>query len=260
MEARLEVETRLRWWGAHNKHSRMRLPSVPSPQAITYGSPFYSVGWTEVIPGAGPFKPDEVLPEDYPCYREALGWLHLKGRSGGLTICSTHPSYYYGSEGLEAVLLRTPSSGGDHRFFWENAGEHLYRFIFLAGETDWRAANAPLIGHHYLRPPSTQLTAAGSRGALPAAYSYLQMDSASAALSSLYTASPTKAIAVRVYDIMGAGGAVHLSGPFAEAEAVAVDFLEEQPQPVRGYPGAWELNLLPWRIQTLLFTRKQSKE
>ena len=151
-EPRVDFETRIFWWGKRFQQVRLGLPSAPRRGDITYGSPFYGVGWDEVVPGARPRRPDEILPEDYERYREVQGWLHLRARRGGLTICTSHPGFFFDGT-LEAVLLRTPPSCGDGRLFWENAGEQVFRFSLFPAEAGWQDAGAPHRAATCLRPP-----------------------------------------------------------------------------------------------------------
>lgn len=250
-EARVDLETRIFWWGAHDWHVRLDLPSVAEACAITYGSPFYSAGWTDVMPEAAPRNRDEVRREDYPHYREAQGWLHLQAPSAGLTLCTPHPAFHHDAGRLAALLMRTAQSCGDARLHWEHAGEQCYAVVIRPGEPDWRAARAQHHGAMDLKPPVARLTQADGEGPLLHAVSYLQVQGDAAALSSVYPGDAPGHIVARLYDADGRGGTAQLTGPFAEGDAHAVDLLDEHPRRLEGSPGNWRVTLPPWRIQTV---------
>ncbi len=253
--ARADVQTRVRWWGARRQQVRLALAGVPNEADITFGSPFYGVGWTDVVPRSGPRNRDEILPEDYARYREIQGWVHLKGETGGLTIYTSHPAFHHDAGSLEAVLMRTSPSCGDARLFWENAGEHVYDFVLMPGEQDWRDAHAPQVALHYLRPPVSRMGLVSGHGPLAGSDSFLRIDGTSTILSSLYPANTQRALVVRVYDATGQGAVVRLSGSLTMAQANVVDLLEEGAEVMRGKPGEWQLKLSPWSIRTVMLTR-----
>ena len=250
---RVELQTRIFWWGAADLQLRLGLPGVPALEDIACGSPFYGSNWTDIVPDAAPRNRDEVRHEDYHQYKEIQGWMHLRGVRGGLTICTSHPAFHYGPAGLEAVLMRTPVSCGDARVHWQHAGESRYSFVFIPGEADWRAAEAAKLGALHLKAPVARVAVARGQGMMPAQRSFLRLGGA-ALLSSLSPATGAKGAVARVYDAAGFGGSLRLSGALADGAASAVDLLEEHPVPLDGQPGDWRLELPGWRIQTVLFT------
>lgn len=137
---RIDLDTRIYWHGKHNVQLRQLLPSAMNCGDVSYGSPFYGSRWVDTVPGCGPGSPDEYLPQDYPLYREVQLWVHQQRRTGGLMMATAHPGFRWGEDGLEAVLLRTPASCGDSRFYWENAGLQIYHFRLQFGGRD----DAPL--------------------------------------------------------------------------------------------------------------------
>ena len=176
--ARVDLETRIFWWGAHNQQVRLVLPGAKERAAITYGAPFYGVGWAEVAEGTAPRNSDEIAPADQLNYREVQGWVHVAGDGGGATIITTHPAFHFDDAELAAVLMRTSPSCGDNRLFWENAGEQVFTFTILPGEPDWRAAQAQELAAQHLRQPAARLVQAQS-GTLPQTQGLLQVQGAS---------------------------------------------------------------------------------
>lgn len=249
---RVDLETRIYWWGAEEWQIREALPSPQAADRMTYGSPFYACGWAETMPGASPRNPDEVAPDEYLRYREIQGWLHLDGGDAGLTMCTVQDAFHYG-DGLEAILLRTPPSCGDPRLHWKHAGDQRFRFTLLAGEPDWRAADAPWHGAVYIKPPVALRADAGDAGQLPANEGFLEVSDSSVMLSSLQP-DPEGSVC-RIFDAMGTGATVRLSGPLAAGSAVATDLLGENPTPLADEPSARTIDLAPWRIQTIRLRR-----
>jgi hypothetical protein len=250
-EARLDVETRIYWWGAHRQQVRLVLPSVVDRADISYGAPFYGVGWTEIAAGTAPRNSDEIAPADQLNYREVQGWLHLAGSQGGLTIITDHPAFHFDEGVLSAVLLRTSPSCGDHRLFWENAGEQVFTVTLRLNNPDWRTARVQEQAAFHLRPPAAKFVPQAS-GTLPAQQSLLQMHGESAALSSLYAERATGATLVRMWETAGIQQEVALTGALTQGQAQGVNLLgEEVGPPLSGNSGSWELSLPAWGIRTV---------
>jgi alpha-mannosidase len=252
--SRLDLETRVYWWGAHNRQVRMVLPSTADRADIAYGAPFYGVGWTETAAGTAPRNSDEITPADQLNYREVQGWLHINGERGGVTILTTHPAFHYDDQALAAVLLRTSPSCGDNRLFWENAGEQVFTFTLLLNERDWRTAHVQQLAAQHLRPPVCRAVRASS-GDLPPAQSLLQVRGPSVALSSLYGGSEPGATVVRVWETAGVQQTVAITGALSKGGAVTVDLVGGESTPsLTGGLGKWQLSLPAWGIRTVRLT------
>lgn len=254
-EARIDLQTRIFWWGAHHQQVRMMLIDAPDRLNIAYGAPFYGIGWTETAEGTAPRNSDEITPADQMSYREVQGWLHVVGECGGLTIITSHPAFHHNGQTIEAVLLRTSPSCGDVRLFWENAGEQVFNFTLRPNDGDWRAAHVQQQAACQLRPPVARLVQA-TGGGLPAEQSFLQVGGSSVALSSLATGTTPGSTLVRVWETAGANGEIDLTGAFSEADALVVDLLGELAEPLAGRPGNWRASLPAWGIRTIQFTKR----
>jgi len=249
-DERVDFETTVNWWGAHNWQIRLALPSVADRAAISYGTPFFGSGWDEVAEGASPRNPDEVLVEDYARYREVQQWLHLRENEAGLGIVTQHPGVVFADNGLEAVLMRTSPSCGDHRYFWENAGRQVYRFSFIATGGDWQADGLIRRADQLLRAPVSCWVEAPGGGDLPASASFLAVESETGVLSSLAPNADGNGFFVRVFESAGSGSPVVLTGPLAERDgAQLVDLLDRVQEDGDGR----RFDLAPWRIQTVRF-------
>ncbi|HQY92654.1 glycoside hydrolase family 38 C-terminal domain-containing protein [Caldilinea sp.] len=249
-DARLDLQTRIYWWGAHRQQVRMVLPSTADRADITYGAPFYGVGWTESAEGTSPRNSDEILPADQISYREMQGWLHSRGERGGMTILTTHPAFHHEESKLAAVLLRTSPSCGDNRLFWENAGEQIFTFTLRLNDSDWRAAHVQQQAAQQLRPPVGSMVRAQT-GALPATQSFLQVQGSSVALSSLYPSSEPGVTMLRVWETAGVAQQIALTGVLGGQEAVAANLLDEAGEPLAGEPADWQFSLPGWGIRTV---------
>lgn len=254
-EARLDLETRIFWWGKRFQQVCLGLVKPINRADITHGSAFYGAGWNEILEGCGPWNADEISPEIQMSYRESIGWLHASGSTGGLTIVSNHPWYHRTPEGLEAVLMRTSPSCGDGRLFLEQAGEHVFTFSYFLNDPDWKKANAQQLASRQLKPPVYRLVQAGGKGDLPLSMSFLTIEGDHYALSSLYPGTSPEETLARIWETTGRPDKAHFSGPLSEGRALAVDFLGEGGQPLDGKPGSWELEIPAWGIRTVLFKR-----
>ena len=255
-DERIDFETSINWWGAHNWQIRLVLPSVPDRAAISYGTPFYGSNWEAVAKGAAPRNPDEILVEDYPRYREVQQWLHLNDGDAGLGIVTQHPGFVHADNGLEAVLMRTSPSCGDARYFWENAGEQIYRFSFVATGSRWQEAGMIQIADRVLRPPVTQWIQSNGDGDLASSGSFLQVESETALLSSLAPNADGNGFFARVFEAGGVTSPVTIAGTLVESPGInadQVDLLDRRQQAPVEEDGAWRFAVAPWRIQTIRF-------
>lgn len=253
-EPRLDLETRIFWWGKRFQQVCLGLLRSTARADITHGSVFYGTGWNETLEGCGPWNADEVSPEIQMSYRESIGWLHVCGGTGGLTIVSHHPWYHHTLEGLEAVLMRTSPSCGDGRLFLEQAGEHTFAFSYYPGDQDWKKANPQQLASSRLKPPVYHFVKGGGKGVLPSAHSFLTIENEQFALSCLYPGPSANTTIARIWETTGHPGKVRFSGPLSEHLALAVDFMGEGGQPLDGKPGFWEFDVPAWGIRTVLFT------
>lgn len=253
---RIDFDTTINWWGAHNWQIRLALPSVPDRASISYGTPFFGSGWDAVAAGASPRNPDEILVEDYPRYREVQQWLHLRDGDAGLGIVTHHPGFVHDDNGLEAVLMRTSPSCGDARYFWENAGEQVYRFSLVATASDWQEEGFIRTAVHILRPPATLWVESTGHGDLAPPASFFEVESESAILSSLAPNADRHGFFARVYESGGKISQVAITGSLAEADETTVELVDllDRPQDalVNGGRGR-QFQLTPWRIQTIRF-------
>lgn len=252
-DARLDLQTRIYWWGARHQQVRMVLPGAANHASLTYGAPFYGVGWTETAEGTAPRNGDEILPPDQMNYREVQGWLHSRGERGGLTILTTHPAFHHDEGKLAAVLLRTSPSCGDNRLFWENAGEQIFTFTLRLNESDWRASHVQQQAAQQLRPPVGSLVRA-QHGDLPVTQSFLQVEGSSVALSSLYPSPEPGVTTVRVWETAGIAQQIALAGALGGKEAITVNLLDEAGEPLAGEPADWQLSVPAWGIRTVQLT------
>lgn len=248
---RIDVETRIRWWGSHNWQLRLALPVPDDVARIAYGTPFYGAAWTDVVPDAAPRNPDEILPEDYHAYREVQQWLHLGRAGAGLLLVTSHPGFYYGDDGLAAVLMRTSPSCGDVRLFWENAGEQVYRFSILPTGPSWQAAKPFDLAASVLRTPKQVFAEELGHGMLPSSQSYLTMQAGTAVLSSIARDNDHGMVRIRLFEGTGAPDVVRLEGPLIDDTRIdLVDLIDRKIDgDINGSEASFDLS--PWRIQTL---------
>jgi|GEM_PF-1431904 len=245
---RLDMDTTIYWHGRHNLQIRQVLPSAVEKGEIAYGTPFYGSNWLHVVEGSQPKGHDELLPEDYPNYREIQMWIHQKKGSSGLAIATDHPGFHWGGHGLEAVLMRTAPSCGDRRFYWENAGKVDYRFRLSFGDARQCGWSARL-GQQWLCPIETHIPS-GSRGA-PSCPSetFIRLKEPNLLLSSVQP--DQEGIVIRFFEIEGKS--VQATLKVAGVKKLRRISLDGEPAEIvqPASDGEWTLRVKPYEIVTL---------
>lgn len=249
----VDCRVEIGWCGERDWHVRMGLPSPAKSEDVSYGSPFFGSRWTDTMREARPRNRDEVSPEIYDEYREVQGWLHLAKHRAGVTLLTLHPAFHFGECGLEALLLRTPQSCGDPRFYWEQAGRLRYDFSMVLGEPDWRRAGAPRLGAGFLRRPVARVLGAMASGfsetPLPQSDSALTVEHDHVELSALYTTGKDHSPTARVWQSTGAETEAALSGWLVEGkDKTPVDVLGRPLGPPESSSARDALRLTPWEI------------
>lgn len=254
--ARVDLETRLWWTGERRWQLRQELPKAETRAATSYGQAFWGSGWEQVAEGAGPWLPDELSVADFADYREVLGWLHLRRGKAGLALLTTHPGFHADASGLRAVLFRTSPSCGDPKLFWENAGEHTFRFSLRPCGAEWKTERLPQRAQVWERPVIARVVQSG-KGDLPATHSLLGIGAEGVLLSALYPAQQKGAALMRVWESAGEKRDVTVSGPLAAAAATAeqVNLLENRESNLQKQKDAWKSEVPGWGLRTLRLTR-----
>jgi alpha-mannosidase len=152
---RIDIDTAVSWGGARSFQLRYVFPFRKDLSTINYGVPFYTVRYPETMEGIkGPWKPDEVLFEDWKHIREVANWIDLANDKFGLTLSSLSSSYYITPGELEAVLFRTINSCGDSNYYYntEFGKKFEFKFSITSGSGDWRLREAYQKGLELLNP------------------------------------------------------------------------------------------------------------
>lgn len=218
----LDIQTIIWWHGQHNLQIRQCLPTADSREALHYGTPFYGNAWMNVVENSGPYMIDEITKEDYPFYREIQLWLHQTRGESALAMSTLHPTFHWGGTGLEGVLLRTPRSCGDPRFYWENSGRQEFVFRFKFGKASDSIGWANDLGQHILQTPITKVVLEENYGTLSVQEKFVELDEENLSLSSIHP-SLDGAI-VRFYETDGKATIAHLRiRGLQEADIISLD-------------------------------------
>jgi len=152
---RIDIDTTVSWGGVRSFQLRYVFPFRKDLANINYGVPFYTVRYPEIIEGIkGPWKPDEILFEDWKHIREIANWIDLANDKFGVTLSSLSSSYYITPGELEAVLFRTVNSCGDSNYYYNTEfGKKVeFKFSITSGLWDWRLRGAYQKGLELLNP------------------------------------------------------------------------------------------------------------
>jgi alpha-mannosidase len=244
----VDLETMLLWHGQRRVQLRQCLPAAARREDVFYGTPFYGSNWRAVVPGSGPRNPDEMANlEHWHDYRELQLYVHQRRPESALAMASLHPTYHWGRDGLEAVLMRTTPSGADPRFYWEHAGRREYAFRFRFTEADASLAAPARMGQEAMVPIAVY-GPGEFRLAGPAAAPFVEIEGGDVILSAVHPDGAASAI-VRFFEAGGAARAVTVR--VAEAAALEKVNLLGEPAGERVDGAAMTLQVGAHEIVTL---------
>jgi hypothetical protein len=197
----MDISMAIWWHGMHNIQLRQCLPTAASRESVSYGTPFYGNGWMNTMKDSGPNAVDELSPDDYPFYREVQMWLHQSRGESALGLATHHPTFHWGQSGLEALLIRTPRSCGDPRFFWENSGRQEFNFRLKLGKAAESTGWAYAMGQQELCPILSATISDCDSGKLPLEDTVIDIDANNLLVTSIY--SEPEGILVRIVETEG---------------------------------------------------------
>lgn len=241
--SRLDVETTILWHGEPHRHIRMDLPWRDTAE-IGYGTPFFESSWDNVVPGSGPYNPDEISKEDWSKYREAQLYFYLKDDAGSVSFTTFNPGLVKTRHGLASVLLRTSPSCGDPEFIWHNAGKQAYSFTLRFSSPDETAVARHKRAYELLQPlVVSAIDQQSSEGPkiIPHA---IEVAGDGVILSAMYPES--RGIVVRLFEANGEKTNVSISSPNVTSIR-RINILGNDSKPVYDIS-----SINPYEIQTLL--------
>ena len=245
-EPRLDVRTKILWHGETRRQIRMVLPSSPAMDgsSIVQGSPFFEASWDEVVEGSGPFPyGNGVSRSDWERYREIQLYAAVSGTSGRLVVATLSPGIVRIEDGWAAVLLRTPPSCGDPKFYWDNAGEQVFEFAFHFSDVGVPAVHRQRLGYEVLQPAIVHISR-GERDAGPTLRpSEFTLDGDGVIVSAMY---PEKdGIVLRLFEANGEASRVTWQSDRIDAADV-IDLTGKTLD-----PGVTAVNVSPHQIVSL---------
>jgi alpha-mannosidase len=243
-EPRVDLDVHVQWPGLEKWQVRMPLAAGIPPESIRYGTPFHGSKWDEVPEQANSgYSPDEVHPRDWAQYREVQQWLHLSATEGGLTLTTRHPAFYHDGRSLQALLFRTPPSGGDYRFHFTNAGSNNWHFEYSLSDADWHAA--PERGDISWRRPIVQA------GAGLDTHRIADLDGDLLQLSALMPGQNGSTAILRLVNLSDETRTGTLTGEIIGTSAELVDLDDNVTAHISTEAGRLPVTLRPWQIQTM---------
>jgi alpha-mannosidase len=202
---RLDFVTRIGWQGRTNVQLYQEFPLNAPGATARYAVPY---GWEQFgqeMPYAAPWFSHDIKPVLEHRWRGVRGWVELAG--DGQSIALASQCNYAAFKDLSAdpkpgfliqpLLLRTVRScGGDH-FFYDQKGEHEFRFA-LQAQTD------PTHLGEELDSPLIAFAASGAAAgvpALPDRLSFLTVDSSNVHVPVFKKAQDGKGVIVRLVEM-----------------------------------------------------------
>ncbi|TDG00706.1 glycosyl hydrolase-related protein [Paenibacillus piri] len=111
---------------------------------IVYGVPYGVQKKGCYLYDESPWAPDEISPELYDRYREAMGWFAVESGDGGICVCGNHSAYDFTPDVKQAILIRNVPSCGDKDVLMPNNGKLEWEFRLSSYSGGWEANQAHL--------------------------------------------------------------------------------------------------------------------
>ena len=150
---------------------------------------------------------------------------------------------------LRLSLLRSPVKP----FAQSDIGEHQFSYALLPHAGTWREAGIAQVGYAFNCLPIVAPCGSGAKaeaGALPATYSFLELDSTSAIIEVVKQAEDADGLIVRAFDSLGTHNAVRLSSAESIDRAEQTNLLEEATGELSLEDGV-KLRFTPYEIKSL---------
>ena len=175
-------------------------------------------------------------------------WADLSEDGYGVALLNDS-KYGYDIRGnvMRLTLLRAPSWPDPQA----DRGVHRFTYALLPHPGDLRSAGVIEEGYQLNVPLQTVLAGSGQAGMIPAAGSFLSVDTAHVVLETVKKADNGDALIVRGYEAWGRRGPVRITSGLPLAGAEAVDLLECRAQPVAWDRDGVDLELRPFQLFTL---------
>jgi alpha-mannosidase len=248
---RLDLDTQILWGGATDLQVRLCLPFAPTFQEVYYGTPFHATNWRAAMPDAGPRNSDEILVTDWHHYREILRWIDAGDGERGVTVASVAGAYHVAGPLLQAVLLRTPRSCGDPRFYWHNAGTLRWRHTLWPHAGDWQRSRAYRRGWEQAFPVRT-LSLVESPDTTPQiAGGLVRVSPDNLVLTALKPAEDDNGVILRFFEAEGVPTQATLHLPMPVRTARRTNLIEDNLAEVSVIQGDVSVAVRPWEIVTL---------
>ncbi|TDG00709.1 glycoside hydrolase family 38 C-terminal domain-containing protein [Paenibacillus piri] len=138
----IRVIPTLFWIGEKEVQLNMNLGFVSEFARVHYAVPYGVQQMGRFLDEERPWAGDEISPELYERYREAIGWMVLESADAGICVSSSQTSFDFDRGGLRAMLLRVVRSGGDQDVIFRNEGKLSWEFRITSYCGDWQRERA----------------------------------------------------------------------------------------------------------------------
>jgi alpha-mannosidase len=234
---RVDVKMNVSW---HEKHILLK---VAFPLSAHNSKATYEIPYGSVERPTTRNTPAEQAQFEVP----ALRWADISDGQHGFSLLNDS-KYGYDAKGnvLRLSLLRSPEWPDPHA----DEGEHEFTYSMYPHAGTWREAETVRRGlelNYRLLPIPVEK----HEGALPATYSFVQIEPNNVVLTALKKAEDDDALVLRFYEWAGKEGDVTLQIPAAARSATETDLMEKALGELPLKDGKITVHTKPYEIKTV---------
>jgi alpha-mannosidase len=235
--ARVDVKMHVSW---HEKHILLK---VAFPLSAHNTKATYEIPYGSVERPTTRNTPAEQAQFEVP----ALRWADISDARHGFSLLNDS-KYGYDAKGnvLRLSLLRSPEWPDPHA----DEGEHDFTYSMYPHAGTWREAETVRRGlelNYRLLPMAVEK----HEGALPATYSFVQLEPNNVVLTAMKKAEDDDALVLRFYEWAGKEGGVTVQLPARAHSATETDLMEKALGELPLREGRVSVNTRPYEIKTV---------
>jgi len=266
---KIDFEIEVNSWAArHNRELRAAFPLNMSDGKIAYEVPMgiLKVGQDEMKGAPGGWTVEgtysQNAPEIHP--REVQNFITAYNKDFGFTISGSVAVWDYTDPTakpvdypvLQPLILATRKSCHPEGNWYEQKGDHSYRFSLTSHKPDWKQAYRPGIESNHPLYAAVDI-AKNTNAYLPAEKGFFSLSAENTLISTIKKCEDDDSVVVRFYEIEGKDSEIRLGVPFKISAAERTNIIEANSKSVQAAGESLKTKTGKYAIET--FKLKKGK-